>query len=337
MSIERIAIFGTGLIGTSAGLALRAHGFAGEIAGWDPNARELALAKDRGAVDTAIADPIEAAHASDVVLLSGPVFTILDWLDRLAPVLGPGQLVTDVGSVMAALVAQAKGRYNRAQSAGYLPGHPMAGREVGGAANADAQLFAGAAWLFTEMRDPGADGLALRAAGSAWGDAGSALDADAVVSSATGAGISAVARSLAEEWRGWTEKFGCRVMDLDPERHDELCAWVSHLPQFVATALSALLLDEFEQEFEGGFKGELAASDSARGELLPIGGRALREMTRLGSSPFSMWRDIAHTNSDAIAATLLALEQRLAHLRENLKTPELRDEFERANRFRLER
>jgi prephenate dehydrogenase len=65
-----------------------------------------------------------------------------------------------------------------------------------------------------------------------------------------------------------------------------------------------------------------------------IGGRALRETTRLGSSPYSMWRDVALTNSDHVAATLLALEQRLAHLRENLKTPELREEFAAANRFR---
>ena len=59
-------------------------------------------------------------------------------------------------------------------------------------------------------------------------------------------------------------------------------------------------------------------------------------MTRLGASPFSMWRDIAHTNTDAIVAAIEALEQRLAHIRENLRTPELRDEFEKANRFRRE-
>ena len=69
-------------------------------------------------------------------------------------------------------------------------------------------------------------------------------------------------------------------------------------------------------------------------ELRAIGGRALREMTRLGSSPFSMWRDIAHTNEASIATTLLALEQRLAHLRDNLRTPELREEFTKANRFK---
>jgi prephenate dehydrogenase len=49
-----------------------------------------------------------------------------------------------------------------------------------------------------------------------------------------------------------------------------------------------------------------------------------------------MWRDIAATNTEAIQAALHALEQQLAHLRENLRTPELRDEFEQANRFRQE-
>jgi prephenate dehydrogenase len=57
-------------------------------------------------------------------------------------------------------------------------------------------------------------------------------------------------------------------------------------------------------------------------------------MTRLGASPYSMWRDIAHTNTAEIERALFALEQRLAHLRENLRTPGLREEFERANQFR---
>lgn len=287
MPIERIAIFGTGLIGASVGLALRSHGFSGGIDGWDPDSDELAVALKRGAVDSTASDPVAAAKASDLVLLCGPVFTILDWLDRLAPVLKPGQLVTDVGSVKVALVERARGSYNLAETAGFLPGHPMAGKEMSGAANADANLFDGAAWLFTET----ADSRAMHPA----------------------------SRAIADEWRGWTEKFNCRVLDLDVERHDVLCAWVSHLPQFVSTALSALLQDEF----------------AAKDEVLPIGGRALREMTRLGASPYSMWRDVAHTNTEAIAASLLALEQRLAHLRENLKTPELREEFERANQFRF--
>lgn len=162
----------------------------------------------------------------------------------------------------------------------------MAGKEVGGAANADAALFAGSAWLFTPCAE---------------------------------AQMSPAPQGLAAEWRGCVERFGARVMEMDAERHDVLCAWISHLPQFVSTAMCALLEEEF----------------AANPDLLPIGGRALREMTRLGASPFSMWRDIAHTNSEAIARSLHALEQRLAHLRENLKTPELREEFAEANKFRL--
>lgn len=286
MAIERIAIFGTGLIGASVGLALRSHGFSGEIVGWDPDADELTIARERGAVHLLAEDAMAAAKGSDLILLCGPVFTIIDWLERLAPALKPGQLVTDVGSVKSVLVERARGRYNLAETAGFLPGHPMAGKEVSGAANAEANLFEGAAWLFTEPPESRA--------------------------------MHPKSRAIANEWRSWVEKLNCRVLDLEPHRHDVLCAWVSHLPQFVSTALTALLQDEF----------------AAKDEVLPIGGRALREMTRLGASPYSMWRDVAHTNTEAIAASLLALEQRLTHLRENLKTPELRDEFERANTFK---
>jgi prephenate dehydrogenase len=114
------------------------------------------------------------------------------------------------------------------------------------------------------------------------------------------------------------EGFGCRTLEMDAVRHDELLAWVSHLPQFLATALSALFQDEF----------------GADADLRAIGGRAMREMTRLGSSPYSMWRDVALSNTEHVEQALLALEQRLAHLREILQTPALRDEFERANQFR---
>jgi prephenate dehydrogenase len=283
---SRIAILGTGLIGASVGLALRSHGFTGSITGWDPNPGQLHVALRREAITVIADDPLAAAAEAQLILLGGPVFTILEWLDRLAPILRPDQLVTDVGSIKNALCEHTHGKYNGPGQPGFIPGHPMAGKEVSGAENADAELFEDAVWLFTEC-----------------GSEGRSPAADA----------------LAKEWRVWVARFGSRVIDLDPARHDVLCAWISHLPQFVSTAMCALLEDEF----------------AANADLLPIGGRALREMTRLGASPFSMWRDIAHANSDAIARSLDALEQRLAHIRENLKTPELRDQFDRANRFRL--
>jgi prephenate dehydrogenase len=240
-----------------------------------------------GAIDSITADPLQAARESQVVLLAVPIYATLDFMEKLSGVLGPDHLVTDVGSTKAQITAAAGRLFNTPERAAFLPGHPMAGKERGGASLGDANLFRGAVWLFTD------DATWQRSAHSA---------------------------ELVKGWREWVAAMGSKTLDLEPARHDELVAWVSHLPQFLATALSALLQEE--------------VGDAP--ELKDVGGRALSEMTRLGASPYSMWRDIAYTNTEAIQAALLALEQRLEHLRENLRTPELRAEFEQANRFRRE-
>jgi prephenate dehydrogenase len=335
--MERITIIGTGLIGSSIGLALREAKFEGEIFGWDKNPSELAIALSRGAVSHAVEDPITAATGSDVILLAGPVFSIIEWIDQLAPLLGPHQLVTDVGSVKGAVCERAMRGFGGPNQAHFLPGHPMAGKEVFGAEHAEAALFQGAVWLFTPLKPKITDEGAQPANEGAPPANEEAPPANEEAPSAN-EGAPSFTRSLREgwaeqmprpsstqlasEWREWVAKFGCRILDLEAKRHDELCAWVSHMPQYVATAMSALLEDKF------------SGDEKLRAEMRMIGGRALREMTRLGASPYSMWRDVAHTNTEAIAETLLALEQRLTHLREHLKTPELREEFELANRFR---
>lgn len=298
-SIQSITILGTGLIGSSVGLALRANGFAGAILGWDRSAEEAETARDKGAIDLVAADPLEAARESDCVLLATPVFGILEWIEKLAPVLRHDQLVTDVGSTKRKICALATEAFSSPSAACFLPGHPMAGKEVFGAANADPNLFQGAVWLFT------------------------AEETDQQRRTLT------IGEQRAEKWRHWVARMGCRMLDLDPVRHDEICAWASHLPQMLGTALAALLEDIFPDDSE--MRGKL---DSASAQLRAIGGRAMHEMTRLGGSPYSMWRDIAQTNDEPIAAALLALEQRLASIRESLKQPELREEFRRANQFR---
>ncbi len=285
--ISRIAILGTGLLGASVGLALRDAGFEGAIVGWNRGAEGGETARKMGAINSLAADPIEAALASQVTVLAVPIYATLDFMEKLAGVLGPEQLLTDVGSTKRLITEAGMRHYNTPQRAAFLPGHPMAGKERGGAELGDANLFRGAVWLFTD------DPAAKRSPQSA---------------------------ALVRQWREWVVKLGSKTRDLDAVRHDELVAWVSHLPQFTATALSALLEEE--------------VGDAP--ELKDVGGRALREMTRLGASPFSMWRDIAHTNTESVERALLALEQRLAYLRENLRTPVLRDEFEQANKFRKE-
>jgi len=285
--IEHIAIFGTGLLGTSVGLALRAAGFRGTIVGWNRSAEGAATALRMGAIDSIATDPFQVAKESQVVLLAVPIYATLDWMEKLSGILGCEHLVTDVGSTKGQISEAAERLYNTPERAAFLPGHPMAGKERGGAVLGDAGLFRGTVWLFTD------DPEAKRSPHSA---------------------------ALVKGWREWVAAMGAKTLDLEPARHDELVGWVSHLPQFVATAMSALLEEE--------------VGDAP--ELKDVGGRALKEMTRLGASPYSMWRDIAMTNTECVQEALLALEQRLAHLRENLRTPELRDEFEQANRFRKE-
>ncbi|HET9086300.1 MAG TPA: prephenate dehydrogenase [Acidobacteriaceae bacterium] len=296
-AIERIAIFGTGLIGASVGLALRAQGFRGSIVGWDRSREEANIAWKRGAIDAVIDDPLLSAEQVDCIILATPVFGIVEWIDRLGPILRDDQLVTDVGSTKRTICEHA-GTSFESGGAYFLAGHPMAGKEVYGAAHADANLFRGAVWLFTPCASP--------------------------EQAVTGRGA-----EKSREWRDWVLRFGCRTLDLDPTRHDEICAWASHLPQMLGTALAALLEDTFTDAVV-----DPQNLNNRSTQLRAIGGRAMHEMTRLGASPFSMWRDVAHTNQEAIAAAILALEQRLAVLREHLKQPELREEFERANRFR---
>ncbi len=206
-------------------------------------------------------------------------------MELLAPHCGENTLLTDVGSTKRA-IAEAGTRlgYNTPGRARFLPGHPMAGKERSGPDLAEATLFRDAIWLFTP--------------------------------------ITSIESELEQQWRQQVKTFGARTLDLTPTRHDELCAWVSHLPQMLSTALAALL----EQRF--------ADDPETLADINSIGGRALRETTRLGASPYTMWRDVALTNTQPIAETLHALEQALAHLRENLRTPELREEFQRANSFR---
>ena len=280
MPIQQITIVGTGLIGGSLGLALKQSGFAGTIIGCDKRA-VLEIAQSRGAVDRAEADLERAIVGSDVLVLATPVGCILSQLEAIAAIVPPTTLITDAGSTKQKLVERARDLFGGNAAERFLPGHPMAGKEVGGIEHADANLFRDAVWLITPVEPD------------------------------------RPSTSRQMEYLELLQAMGARVMTMDAERHDRLCAWISHLPQMIATALASALREELGDE-------EAATQ---------IGGRALREMTRIAHSPYSMWRDIALTNSQNIEEALLRFEQQLAHLRENLRGPELRELFESANRF----
>lgn len=280
MPIHQITIVGTGLIGGSLGLALHANDFAGEIVGYDKPA-VVEQAQQRRAIDRGEVDLERAIAGSDVILFATPVGCILSQFEAIAPLVSPDTLITDAGSTKRQFVDRARLVYGSDAHARVLPGHPMAGKEHSGIEHADAELFRNAAWLLTPI-DPNASYTARQ-----------------------------------QEWLDLLARIGARIIAMDAERHDKLCAWVSHLPQMISTAFTTVLRDEF-------------GDDDA---VVQIGGRALREMTRIAHSPYSMWRDIALTNSANIEEAILRFEQQLTYLRENLRGPALRELFESANKF----
>lgn len=281
MAIRQITIIGTGLIGGSLGLALKKRGFAGAIVGFDrPPVLERAV--KAGAIDEARTSVGEAALGSQLIVFATPVGSILDLIDRLAVSLPAKSLLTDVGSTKAEVVAHAAKAFGKDVGKRFLAGHPMAGKEHSGIEFADSELFDGAGWFFTPSSGQN------------------------------------IYDGLAGEFVEWVEKIGARVASMDADEHDQLCSWISHLPQLISTALAATLVDEYGED----------------APLLEAGGRALREMTRISSSPYSMWRDVFLTNKANVSDALLKLEQRLAHLRENLDSRELEREFERAHHLK---
>ncbi len=113
------------------------------------------------------------------------------------------------------------------------------------------------------------------------------------------------------------ESFGARVIWLDAETHDWAAAIISHLPQMAAIALAEVIASETD---ESGLPASLA-------------GRGARDMLRLAGSPYSIWRDIAVSNSDNLSRALDRFAQAIDQLRTHLTSRELEQSFAEANRL----
>lgn len=287
--LKQVTIIGTGLIGGALGLALKRAGCVSRVVGCD-RPEVLKRAFELRAVDAAEPDPLKAIADSEVVVLATPVMATMDLVVRLAPHIAESTLLTDTGSTKAEILRQAEMVFGERILARFLPGHPMAGKEHSGINAATPDLFQGATWAVTP---PG--------------------------------GIQAVTspeftRGPHANWFRCLEAIGAKIIVIEAERHDRICAYTSHLPQMLSIALAAGIVDALENE-----------------PALPsLSGPGLRDMTRLSSSDYVMWRDIALTNTKNLHDALFLLEQKLAHIRENLKTRELEAEFHRAHELDLE-
>jgi prephenate dehydrogenase len=116
----------------------------------------------------------------------------------------------------------------------------------------------------------------------------------------------------ARDFVHWLHKIGARPVRMDPEEHDRVVSLTSHLAQLASTALASTVAENLQPA------GRLA-----------VAGPGLTDMTRLALSSYDLWRDILATNTEPIDRALGAYIQKLEHVRENLRTRQLQEEFER--------
>jgi len=194
--VDRLALVGTGLIGGSFALALKQAGAVREVLGVGRNPARLTVARELGLIDRA-ADWAEAGQA-DCILLAMPVGETEAVLNKLAPHLKAGAIVTDAGSTKANVVEVARAALGT-RFADFVPGHPIAGSEQSGPGAARADLYQGKRVVLTPQAE-------------------------------TRAGAIAMVRTL------W-EATGAQVETLEAAQHDRIFAAVSHLPHLAAFAL----------------------------------------------------------------------------------------------------
>ena len=197
---------GVGLLGGSVGLACRAAGFGARRVGIGRRRSSLDRARRRGAIDEATLSFARGLRGTGLVVLATPIGQFADTMEKMAPHLEPGTVITDVGSTKAEVVALAKDILP--SHCAFVGSHPMAGGEKTGVEFARADLFAGAACCVTPT--PQSSRSAVRLVCAFW-------------------------RAL-----------GARVSRLTPARHDEMLARVSHLPHAVAAMLIVVAGDSLD-------------------------------------------------------------------------------------------
>jgi prephenate dehydrogenase len=208
--VHRVSILGTGLIGGSFALALRKYATDLQISGWDRPVISLAT-QSSGAFDEVYSgDLAPALQNADLVFIALPIGVTLDLLPELARSAPRRALITDACSTKLRITQLAEEHCAGPPSPLFLPGHPMAGRELSGFVHADADLFKDAAYALvgesTAPRDPR---------------------------------VSAFLKLI--------EKIGARPLWLGAQQHDYAVGLASHLPQLVAVALGSFLYDRLDE------------------------------------------------------------------------------------------
>jgi prephenate dehydrogenase len=200
---SHVSLIGVGLLGGSIGLALRQRGLAGRVTGYVRRSASVKECRDVGAVDEAMTDVTHAVAGAELIILCTPIAQMRELTERMLPAVERGALITDVGSVKAAVMQELESIVAGA-GAHFIGSHPMAGAEKMGVAAARADLFESAACVITPSP--------------------------------------ASPRSLTEKLDKFWRSLGATPMQMGAELHDDLVSRSSHLPHVVAAELANYVL-----------------------------------------------------------------------------------------------
>lgn len=256
---KRMAVIGVGLIGGSLARVLRQQGEVDEIVGIGRTEPNLQRAVELGVIDRYSQDPCQGVRGADLVFLATPVCSIAAVLEKIAPYLAPGCVVTDGGSVKESVVAACE----PLMPAGtfFVGGHPIAGTEKSGVDASFATLFAGKRCIVTPTANTDEPAL----------------------------------RKILRMW----ELAGSDVIQMDAHKHDRIVAAISHLPHMVAYSLVNAVdgYDRFDESIlkysAGGFRDftRIASSDPAMWrDISLMNGPAIMEMMDFFTDYFGQLR-----------------------------------------------
>ena len=196
--LNKLVIFGVGLIGGSFALALKRAWAVRHVVGFGRSEANLRLALKHGVIDEIGTSLSRALHDADVVLLAMPVGQMQPVMKRIAPHLSAHTIVTDAGSTKQDVVACARKNFSK-HLKNFVPAHPIAGTEFSGVRAATADLFQSRNLVITPLKET--DKKALKRVKDAW------------------------------------LVCGAKISEMTPRRHDEVFAAVSHLPHLLAYGL----------------------------------------------------------------------------------------------------
>jgi cyclohexadieny/prephenate dehydrogenase len=192
--VERLALIGAGLIGSSIARAARDFNAARSIVIYDAAPDVRARVREIGIADAVENDIADAVKTADLVIICTPVGVCGEVAKQIAPHLKPGAIISDVGSVKGAVVAQIAPHLPA--QVHFVPAHPIAGTEFSGPDAGFATLFCNRWCILTPLVNADADAVAR-------------LDAF------------------------WT-RIGAKVERMSPAHHDKVLALTSHLPHLIA-------------------------------------------------------------------------------------------------------